>query len=60
MISVAKLVWWRLFSKESDWLAFNLEQQGDICRSYYERVTGGADVSAWQPYIMEIQQASHP
>jgi hypothetical protein len=38
---------------------FNLEQQGDICRSYYERLCNGADVSAWQPYIAEIQQLCH-
>ena len=39
---------------------FNLEQQGDICRSYYERLCSGADVSAWQPYITEIQLAGNP
>jgi hypothetical protein len=40
--------------------AFNLEQQGDICRSYYERISGGADVSAWQPFIADIQQSGNP
>jgi hypothetical protein len=39
---------------------FNLEQQGDICRTYYERLCSAADVSAWQPFITEIQHASHP
>jgi len=35
--------------------SFNLEQQGDICRMYYERLCSSADVSAWQPYLAEIQ-----
>ena len=34
---------------------FNLEQQGDITRTYYERLCQGQDVSAWLPYIKEIQ-----
>jgi hypothetical protein len=34
---------------------FNLEQQGDIARSYYYRLCLGADVSAWTAYINEIQ-----
>jgi len=34
---------------------FNLEQQGDICRSYYNRLARSLDVSAWKPYIDEIQ-----
>lgn len=34
---------------------FNLEQQGDICRTYYIRLAGGQDVSAWLPYVHEIQ-----
>jgi hypothetical protein len=34
---------------------FNPEQQGDICRTYYERVCFGQDVTAWQPFIQEIQ-----
>jgi len=37
---------------------FNLEQQGDICRTYYERLCSGADVSVWQPFIAEFQRAS--
>jgi hypothetical protein len=36
---------------------FNLEQQGDICRGYYENLCAGKDVSAWQDYIHEIQHA---
>jgi hypothetical protein len=35
---------------------FNLEQQGDIARSYYERLTRNTDVSAWLPFIKEIQE----
>ncbi len=36
-------------------LDFNPEQQGDICRSYYDRLSRGLDVSAWQPFIDQIQ-----
>ena len=36
---------------------FNLEQQGDICRGYYENLCAGKDISAWQDYIHEIQHA---
>jgi len=35
---------------------FNLEQQGDITRTYYERLCQGGDACAWLPYIMDIQQ----
>ena len=34
---------------------FNLEQQGDICRTFYDRWVAGLDLSAWMPYIHEIQ-----
>jgi hypothetical protein len=37
-------------------LDFNPEQQGDICRTYYDRLRRGQDVSAWQPFIDELQQ----
>ena len=37
---------------------FNLEQQGDIARTYYDRVCRGMDVSAWQPFIEEFHQAA--
>jgi len=37
---------------------FNLEQQGDIARSYYEQVCRGNDTSAWQPYINDIQKVA--
>ncbi|MFC2025715.1 hypothetical protein ACFLUC_00810 [Chloroflexota bacterium] len=33
---------------------FNLEQQGDIARSYYERKSIGKDVRAWVPFIDEF------
>lgn len=36
---------------------FNLEQQGEITRTYYQRLKQGQDVSAWMPFIEEIQQA---
>lgn len=35
---------------------FNLEQQGDIARDYYRRLCKAADVSAWEPYIKQIQR----
>ena len=35
---------------------FNSEQQGDIVRDYYWRLVKGLDLSAWQPYISELQQ----
>jgi hypothetical protein len=34
---------------------FNTEQQGDITRDYYRALVGGGDVSAFQPFIDEIQ-----
>jgi hypothetical protein len=37
---------------------FNLEQQGDIARSYYERVSRGLDVEAWQPFVEEFQKTA--
>lgn len=35
---------------------FNPEQQGDIARSYYSRLVSGVDVSAWLPFVTELQQ----
>ncbi len=35
---------------------FNLEQQGEISRSYYNRLVRGFDVGAWQPFIDEIKK----
>jgi hypothetical protein len=37
---------------------FNMEQQGDICRSYYDRLCRGQDVSHWQPFIDQIQRTT--
>lgn len=37
--------------------SFNLEQQGDIARSYYTRRLRDQDTSAWEPYIQEIQKS---
>ena len=34
---------------------FNMEQQGDICRSYYDRLSKGKDVSDWLPFIEEFR-----
>lgn len=34
---------------------FNLEQQGDIARSYYERLRLGEDTGAWKHYIAEMR-----
>jgi hypothetical protein len=39
---------------------FNLEQQGDICRSYYERVVRGQNTQAWGPFIAEVQGIDRP
>lgn len=36
---------------------FNLEQQGEICRSYYNRLARGDDLQAWLPFITEIKEA---
>jgi len=35
---------------------FNPEQQGNITQAYYVRLRAGKDLSAWQPYIDEIQK----
>jgi len=34
---------------------FNMEQQGDIAREYYIRHRTGQEVTAWLPYIKDIQ-----
>jgi len=34
---------------------FNLEQQGDIARSYYDRLVRDQDVRAWVPFIDQFQ-----
>ena len=45
------------FSSGWEFKDFNLEQQGDIARSYYERLIRGQQVEAWQPFIAELQEA---
>lgn len=40
--------------------SFNLEQQGDIARSYYLRIRRQQNTSAWQPYIAEMQKGKQP
>jgi hypothetical protein len=37
---------------------FNLEQQGDIARGYYERLRLGQDVSSFQPFIEELRKTA--
>jgi hypothetical protein len=36
---------------------FNLEQQGDIARTYYERICRGEDVTHWQDFIDDLKRA---
>ena len=38
---------------------FNLEQQGDIARTYYQRICQNQDIRAWLPFIVEFQQSSY-
>jgi hypothetical protein len=37
-------------------LSFNQEQQGEITRDYYLRLKRNLDLSAWEPYIRELQK----
>lgn len=37
---------------------FNLEQQGEITRDFYHRLVRGEDVSAYQPFITQLQQVA--
>lgn len=39
---------------------FNLEQQGDIARSYYERLVQGKTTAAWDRFIADVQAADSP
>jgi hypothetical protein len=39
---------------------FNLEQQGDIVRYYYERLARGQEVDAWKPFIAQLQGVESP
>lgn len=40
--------------------SFNLEQQGDIARSYYLRICSQQNTHAWQPYIADLQRGRQP
>jgi hypothetical protein len=40
----------------NDILAFNPEQQGDIVRDYYLRMSRGMDTTAWQPFVTSLQR----
>ncbi len=35
---------------------FNLEQQANLARNYYEALVNRKDTSAWKPYISELQK----
>jgi hypothetical protein len=39
---------------------FNLEQQGDIARYYYERLVRGHNLQAWRPFIAQLQGVDPP
>jgi len=39
---------------------FNLEQQGDIVRYYYERLARGQNTLAWRPFIAQLQGVDSP
>lgn len=39
---------------------FNLEQQGDIARYYYERLRRGQNIQAWRPFIAQLQGVDAP
>jgi hypothetical protein len=39
---------------------FNLEQQGDIARSYYEHLARGQDTAAWHHYVADLQAPDSP
>ncbi len=36
--------------------SLNMEQQGELARTYYLRLKNGSNVSAWLPFIEEIQK----
>jgi type VI secretion system secreted protein VgrG len=39
---------------------FNLEQQGDIARNFYERIARGQDVKVFNPFIAQLQGIEEP
>jgi type VI secretion system secreted protein VgrG len=48
------------FAKGRKFSDFNLEQQGDIARYYYERLARGQDIRAWNPFIAQLQGVEPP
>lgn len=44
--------------KEIPFKDFNPEQQGNITQTFYKRLRKGQDVSAWKPYIEELQKST--
>lgn len=46
--------------KGAKFLDFNLEQQGDIVKTYYERIVRGQDTRAWNRYIAEVGGDDRP
>jgi hypothetical protein len=44
-------------SRQGGWslTQFNLEQQGEIARTYYERLRRQEDLTHWQPFVAELQ-----
>lgn len=47
----------RAFESGKNLADFNLEQQGEISRAYYNRLVRNHDISAWQPFIEELKKA---
>ena len=39
---------------------FNTEQQADILKDYYIKKKGGQDVSAYEPFVAQVQGAPRP
>ena len=48
------------FNKGRKFSDFNLEQQGDIVRYYYERIARGQNIQAWRPFIAQLQGVEAP
>jgi hypothetical protein len=47
---------WSAIERGRSFVDFNLEQQGDIARSFYDRLAKGKDIRAWVPFVNEIQK----
>jgi hypothetical protein len=46
----------RLYRQGWNLNMFNMEQQGDIARTFYDRLARNEDVRAWMPFIEEFQK----